>query len=105
MKKQEIQLFKDTLGQSKRIAIVFHFNPDGDAVGSALALYHYFKDDGYEVTVISPNPFPDFLHWMEGADDIIVAQEHLTAARKAIKEADILFVVDMNMPHRAGQDL
>ena len=105
MKKQEIQLFKETLERSKRIAIVFHFNPDGDAVGSALALYHYFKDDGYEVSVISPNPFPDFLHWMEGADDIIVAQEHLTAARKAIKEADILFVVDMNMPHRAGQDL
>ena len=105
MKKQEIQLFKETLERSKRIAIVFHFNPDGDAVGSALALYHYFKDDGYEVSVISLNPFPDFLHWMEGANDIIVAQEHLTTACKAIKEADILFVVDMNMPHRAGQDL
>ena len=51
------------LKDAKVIAIVFHFNPDGDAVGSALALYHYFKDDGYEVSVISPNPFPGFLHW------------------------------------------
>ena len=105
MKKQDIQKVKDALQHTKRIAIVFHFNPDGDAVGSALALYHYFKDDGYEVQVISPNPFPDFLHWMEGSDRIIIAQENLKKARKAIETADMLFVVDMNAPHRAGQDL
>ena len=105
MKKQDIQKVKDTLQHTKRISIVFHFNPDGDAVGSALALYHYFKDDGYEVSVVSPNPFPDFLHWMDGSDQIIIAQHNLTKARKVIKEADMLFVVDMNAPHRAGQDL
>ena len=105
MKKQDIQKVKDALQHAKKIAIVFHFNPDGDAVGSALALYHYFKDDGHDVSVVSPNAFPDFLHWMEGSDRIIVAQENLTKARKVIKEADMLFVVDMNAPHRAGQDL
>ena len=105
MKKQDIQKVKDALQHTKRIAVVFHFNPDGDAVGSALALYHYFKDDGYEVSVVSPNPFPSFLHWMKDSDQIIIAQENLTRARKAIKEADMLFVVDMNAPHRAGQDL
>ena len=105
MKKQDIQKVKDALQHAKKIAIVFHFNPDGDAVGSALALYHYFKDDGYDVSAVSPNAFHDFLHWMEGSDEIIVAQENLTKARKVIKEADMLFVVDMNAPHRAGQDL
>ena len=105
MKKQDIQKVKDALQHAKKIAIVFHFNPDGDAVGSALALYHYFKDDGYDVSAVSPNAFPDFLHWMEGSDEIIVAQENLTKARKVIKEANMLFVVDMNAPHRAGQDL
>jgi phosphoesterase RecJ-like protein len=105
LKKQDIQKVKDALQHAKKIAIVFHFNPDGDAVGSALALYHYFKDDGYDVSAVSPNAFPDFLHWMEGSDEIIVAQENLTKARKVIKEADMLFVVDMNAPHRAGQDL
>lgn len=96
---------REALKDTKAITIVFHFNPDGDALGSALALYHYFKDDGYSVSVISPNPFPNFLQWMPGADQIIVAQENLTEARKRIKEADMLFVVDMNAPHRAGQDL
>ena len=105
LEEQDIQKMQAALKDAKAIAIVFHFNPDGDAVGSALALYHYFKDDGYEVSVISPNPFPGFLHWMSGSEDIIVAQENLTEARKRIKNADILFVVDMNAPHRAGQDL
>lgn len=105
MRKKEIQAVKDALQVARKIAIVFHFNPDGDALGSALALYHYFKEDGYDVTAISPNLFPEFLSWMDGSDQIIVAQQDLTAARKAIKEADILFVVDMNAAHRAGQDL
>lgn len=105
MKKQDILLLKETLKTTKTVAIVFHFNPDGDALGSALALYHYFKDDGFSVSVISPNYYPDFLHWMDGSDDIIIAQQNLTTARKRIKEADLLFVVDMNAPHRAGQDL
>ena len=105
LEEQDIQKIKAALDGTKAIAIVFHFNPDGDALGSALALYHYFKDEGYLVSVISPNPFPNFLQWMPGADQIIVAQEDLTGARKRIKEADMLFVVDMNAPHRAGQDL
>lgn len=105
LRKKDIQAVKDALQTAKKIAIVFHFNPDGDALGSALALYHYFREDGYDVSVISPNLFPDFLSWMPGSENIIVAQQDLVAARKAIKEADILFVVDMNAAHRAGQDL
>ena len=105
MEELDIQKIKAALQDTKTIAIVFHFNPDGDAVGSALALYLFFKDEGYKVSVVSPNPFPDFLQWMPGADDIIVAQDHLDEARNSIMEADMLFVVDMNAPHRAGQDL
>jgi phosphoesterase RecJ-like protein len=105
LEEQDIRKIQAALKETKAITIVFHFNPDGDAVGSALALYHYFKDEGYDVSVISPNPFPDFLQWMPGAESIIVAQENLTEARKRIKAADMLFVVDMNAPHRAGQDL
>ena len=105
MKELDIQKIRAALQGTKAITIVFHFNPDGDAVGSALALCRFFKDEGYAVSVISPNPFPDFLQWMPGAEDILVAQDHLDEARNLIMGADMLFVVDMNAPHRAGQDL
>lgn len=105
MEKQDIQKVRTALLATRKIAIVFHFNPDGDALGSALALYHYFKDDGFEVSMISPNLFPSFLNWMEGSDQIIIAQQHPKKAVKALMEADMLFIVDMNAPHRAGADL
>lgn len=102
LKRKEIQKVRDILQSVHKIAVVFHFNPDGDAVGCALALYHYFKDDGYEVSVVSPNAFPDFLGWMDGSEQIIVAQEEPEKAQEAIRNAELLFVVDMNAPHRAG---
>ncbi|MCQ2284498.1 MAG: DHH family phosphoesterase [Bacteroidales bacterium] len=105
MEVQDIKKVQEALKQTKTITIVSHFNPDGDAIGCSLALYHYFKEDGVDVSVVIPNQFPDFLNWMEGSDQIIVAQKSITQARKAIKDADMLFIVDMNAPHRAGQDL
>lgn len=105
MKKEDISRFQVAMQQTRKIAVVSHFNPDGDALGSSLAIYHFFKEQGLDVSVIIPNQFPNFLNWMPGADQIIVAQHNIIKARKAIKEADMLFVVDMNAPHRAGQDL
>ncbi len=105
MKKQDIIQFQKKLAETRNITIVFHFNPDGDALGSALALYHYFRADDYDVNIVSPNSFPDFLNWMEGSERIIIAQQQPTMACNVIWEADILFIVDMNAPHRAGQEL
>ena len=105
MEIQDIQKVRTALQRIRKIAIVFHFNPDGDALGSALALYHHFSDEGYEVSVISPNLYPSFLNWMPGSDQIIVAQQHPKKAVTALLQAEMLFIVDMNAPHRAGQEL
>ncbi len=103
--KKKIQQVADILKDVHKIAIVSHFNPDGDAVGSSLALYHYFKNAGYEVTSILPNPFPGFLAWMPLSNEIIVAEKARKKAREALKTADLVFVVDMNAPHRCGNIL
>lgn len=103
--KKKIHQVVDILKDVRKIAIVSHFNPDGDAVGSSLALYHYFKNAGYEVTSILPNPFPGFLAWMPLSNEIIVAEKAKKKAREALKSADLIFVVDMNAPHRCGNVL
>ena len=96
---------QDAINRSKRIAIVSHYNPDGDAVGASLALYHFFKNRNISVQVILPNPYPDFLEWMSGSDQILVAEDDMRSAHRFIKEADLLFVVDMNAAHRSGNAL
>jgi phosphoesterase RecJ-like protein len=101
----QISEFQQKLAESKKIAICTHYNPDGDAIGSSLALRSYFTTQGFEVKCVVPNNMPEFYTWMPGAETIINAQKQFKEAKKILAEADILFLVDMNAEHRSGVDL
>jgi len=101
----QISEIQQKLTESKKIAVCTHYNPDGDAIGSSLALYSYFSAQGFEIKCIIPNNMPDFYKWMPGAENIINAQKQFKEAKKTLAEADILFLVDMNAEHRSGVDL
>ena len=60
MNESEILDIQELLASTKKIAIIPHRSPDGDAMGSTLALYHFLLKLNHEVTVIAPNNFPDF---------------------------------------------
>jgi len=101
----EISEFQQKLKESRKIAVCTHYNPDGDAIGSSLALRSFFSSQGYDVNCIIPNNMPDFYQWMPCADKIINAQKQFKEVKKIIHETDILFLVDMNAEHRSGVDL
>jgi len=84
------------LKQPGNILLVSHYNPDGDAIGSVLALYHYLKEKGHQVSLIVPNDFPDFLKWMPGSDNIVVYFKHQKTATKIINESNVIICVDFN---------
>lgn len=92
----EIQELKGRFSKSLKAVIIPHKNPDGDAIGSCLALYHYLKQYQCELAVIAPNEFPDFLKWMPGEDQIIIHEKQLDQAKKWIKSADLVFTLDFN---------
>lgn len=83
-----------------RAVICTHVNPDGDAIGSSLALKLYLERMGKQATVIVPNIFPDFLKWLPSADTILVYTKQAEQAKKAVKEADLVIVCDLNQPSR-----
>ena len=68
---QEVAMAKKDFEECRNVVVVCHTSPDGDAIGSSLGLYEYLKRKGKQVTVIVPNYFPDFLHWMKVADNIV----------------------------------
>ena len=86
----------------QRIVICSHVNPDGDAIGSSLALKHYLARAGRQATVIVPNIFPDFLKWLPGTDAILVLTngKHKEPAKAAIAGADLIVICDLNQPSR-----
>ncbi len=84
------------------VLITTHTNPDGDAIGSSLALFHYFNGKGTEVHVIVPNKYPGFLSWMPGSDQITVFEENAKTAGRLFQRARLIFALDYNSPKRSG---
>ncbi len=77
-----------------------HQKPDGDAMGSALGLFHFLKSLNQEVTVISPTNWADFLNWMPGTTQIINFEKHKEKALNILQEATVIFCLDFNIFHR-----
>ena len=87
---------------AQRIAIFTHQSPDGDAMGSSLAVYHYLRSLSKEAQVIVPNAFPDFLAWMPGAETVLLYDTHTELANAYLDTADLVICTDFNAPNRIG---
>ncbi|MBL7817123.1 MAG: DHH family phosphoesterase [Saprospiraceae bacterium] len=87
---------KSILSMPKRICITSHRNPDGDAIGSSLGLYHYLIQAGHTVSVIFPSDFPLIFSWMPDSDQILISDLELPKVRKVLLEADVIFALDYN---------
>jgi bifunctional oligoribonuclease and PAP phosphatase NrnA len=98
----EIQKTKELLLASNKIVIVSHRNPDGDAIGSSLGLYHYLSKMGHQVTVIFPNEYPKFLAWMPGVSEAIIFEKDEIKAKNILQQAELIFTLDFNALHRLG---
>ncbi len=93
---QEVQAFEEQIKLSKKIAIVPHFNPDGDAIGSAIGLYVVLKNLGKEVEIISPTIYPDFLKWLPFNNKIRVLGKKSESDPNIFNDVDLLIGVDFN---------
>lgn len=91
------------LAQPKRIVILPHRNPDGDAIGSTLAMSRYLTKLGHECEIIAPNDFPKFLKWMEGARKINIAEYNPAKCRILVEKADLIFILDFNSISRIDE--
>ncbi|PHS09452.1 MAG: DHH family phosphoesterase [Kordia sp.] len=105
MEVKDIKKTKTLLQSSQNIVITCHKGPDGDAIGSSLALYLYLKKQGKSVTVIVPDDFPFFLKWLPESEHIILYDADKEAAKTIINKADLIFTLDFNALHRTGDML
>ncbi|MES2544002.1 MAG: bifunctional oligoribonuclease/PAP phosphatase NrnA [Bacteroidota bacterium] len=103
MKNSDIQATQLLLSTPKKIVIIPHRNPDGDAMGSTLALYHFLLKLNHQAVVISPNEFPDFLAWLPGSQNVLVYENDKVSTSKILQEAELVFTLDFNALHRTGE--
>ena len=84
---QELSEVTQLLSSNKKMVIITHYNPDGDAIGSSLGLKHFLKTQGLEAEVIVPNDFPKFLKWMPEARKITVAEYKRKQASRSARSS------------------
>ena len=99
---KNIEALRELFAEPRKVVIVGHTNPDGDAIGSSLALAEVLTARGHKVTCTLPNNYPYYLRWIPNSESIIIYrndEEHITD--KIIGEADVIVCADMNSLSRA----
>jgi len=102
MNSTEIKDLKSLLASPKKIVIVPHKNPDGDAIGSTVALYNFLKSKQHDAVVIAPNEYPEFLKWVPGQEDVLIFEKNTEKATQLISDAEVIFTLDFNHFSRTG---
>ena len=101
---QSRQIVKMILS-SERIVITSHKSPDGDSIGSSLALYHFIESLGKDSVVCHPDAAPNHLTWINGAHDIQLFESDPKQITDLLLNADLIFCLDYNAPDRVGKEM
>jgi len=103
MNTNEITALKNLLRSKQQIVVIPHKNPDGDAIGACLGLYHYLKLNNHQCHIIAPNDYPNFLKWMPEEKSILKYDSQNKDSDKLIADADLIFTLDFNALNRIGE--
>ena len=85
----------DVLRDKDRFLIACHENPEGDAIGSELALALALRKMGKTATVLNADPVPRNLLFLAGADTVVFEEDGAGY--------DAAIVVDCGSPDRTGR--
>ena len=83
-------------GAPLRVVVVSHTNPDGDAIGSSLALREALTAHGHDVTCIVPNKYPYYLDWIPNIQNLLIFKCDQQRVAKAVEEAEVIICADMS---------
>jgi len=96
----EIHRLKELIDSQRDAVIVAHTNPDGDALGSALAMARFLQRKGIRAAVMVPNAFPGFLSWMPGIGEVLNWEDDAKDCAALTREAGMIFCMDFNALNR-----
>lgn len=102
----DIKTLESLIHAAGQITITTHMKPDGDAMGSSAAMYHFLKQLGKSPKVVVNDPWPQYLSFLisdETAKDIHVFENEPEKADETIKGSDLIICLDYNAFHRTDR--
>lgn len=86
---------------SSRVVLTTHVGADGDGAGSEVALARWLRRNGVEASLLNPTPFPESFAFLLG--DVPSLEVGSDEARAALREADVVVVLDTSERTRLGK--
>jgi len=100
MTSDQLAQMDQLISTAQSVLVVCHKSPDGDAIGSSLGMAEYLRQRGKDVTVVVPDQYPDFLHWLPNSEKIVRYDKHPSKCDMLFKIADLIVCLDFNTPSR-----
>ncbi|RPI01387.1 MAG: bifunctional oligoribonuclease/PAP phosphatase NrnA [Calditrichaeota bacterium] len=91
--------FSDFLQDRQNILISTHINPDGDGVGSEVAIRDYLRAQGKQVTIVNDDPVPHYFTFLDPLQEIKLYAD----STELFRHADACIVVDVSEWGRLGK--
>jgi bifunctional oligoribonuclease and PAP phosphatase NrnA len=91
---------KQLLHVPQNVAIFSHRNPDGDAIGSSLAMQHYLEQYGHTVHVFFPSEYPEEFVALPKAEDILIWDIHTDECKHVLPQKNLFVFLDFNALNR-----
>jgi len=88
--------------KSSKLSILIHKNPDGDALGSGLALYNFLRTKGKKSFLLVPDAYPHYFRYLPGREKMIVADKNPQKASEILNQSNLIFALDFNRFDRLG---
>ena len=93
---ENVDSFKKIISDNESFIITTHRGPDGDAMGSSMAMYNLLVNLKKDVNVIIPNSFPNFLSWLPNIKNVINHEENNSDISNIFSEVDVIIMLDFN---------
>jgi len=103
LKDKDLHILQNKITEARQILVTSHRNPDGDAIGSILSLYHFLKPLGKKINLAVPDDYPEFLKWLPGTDRVCIYENQRQKVDAVIQESDLIFALDYNDFSRTDQ--
>ena len=100
MTSDQLAQMDQLISTAQSVLVVCHKSPDGDAIGSSLGMAEYLRQRGKDVTVVVPDQYPDFLHWLPNSEKIVRYDKHPDKCDMLFKITDLIVCLDFNTPSR-----
>ena len=100
MTSDQLAQMDQLISTAQSVLVVCHKSPDGDAIGSSLGMAEYLRLRGKDVTVVVPDQYPDFLHWLPNSEKIVRYDKHPSKCDMLFKITDLIVCLDFNTPSR-----